>query len=44
MYGPLFEHWLGLRPWDLDRMTRAQVTQRLEWLKEAQRERGVSDG
>jgi hypothetical protein len=39
MYGPLFEHLLGLKPWDLERMTRAQVTWRLDWLKR-QRESG----
>ena len=39
MYGPLFEHLLGLKPWDLERMTRAQVEFRLAWLKR-QRESG----
>jgi hypothetical protein len=34
MYGPLFEHKLGLKPWDLERMTRAQVAYRLAWLKQ----------
>jgi hypothetical protein len=33
MYGPLFEHWLGLKPWDLERMTLSQVTGRLAWIK-----------
>lgn len=36
-YGPLFEHWLNLKPWDLERMTRSQVEQRLEWIKAQQR-------
>jgi hypothetical protein len=34
IYGPLFEHWLGLKPWDLDRLSRAQVEYRLAWLKQ----------
>lgn len=33
MYGPLFEHLLGLKPWDLERMSRAQVAHRLAWVK-----------
>jgi len=37
----MFEHWLGLKPWDLERMTRAQVAHRLAWLKR-NTERGES--
>ena len=43
-YGPMFEHWLGLKPWDLERMTLDQVAHRLSWLKRREEEsRGVSD-
>lgn len=31
---PLFEHWLHLHPWDLERLTRAEVAQRLHWVQE----------
>jgi hypothetical protein len=44
MYGPLFEHLLGLKPWDLDRMDRDQVALRLQWLKHHQKSGEVPDG
>lgn len=33
-YGPWFEHLLGLKPWDLERLTTAQVVDRLIWVKD----------
>lgn len=32
-YGPLFEHLLNLKPWDLERMSTEDVLIRLEWIK-----------
>jgi hypothetical protein len=44
----LFEHWLNLKPWDLERMSMSQVFERLEWVKaekaEVDRLRGESGG
>lgn len=31
--GPLFEHYLNLKPWDLERMTLEDVVIRLDWIK-----------
>lgn len=38
VYGPLFEHLLGLKPWDLERMSTRDVVLRLEWLKDYQKQ------
>jgi len=33
MYGPWFENLLGLKPWDLARMSTSDVALRLAWVK-----------
>jgi len=33
--GPWFEHLLGLKPWDLERMSTYDVALRLAWVKRA---------
>lgn len=33
MYGPWFEHFLNLKPWDLERMSTEGVVARLIWVK-----------
>jgi hypothetical protein len=41
----MFEHLLGLKPWDLERMTTAAVMNRLEWIKDYQRQmKQANDG
>jgi hypothetical protein len=35
----LFEHWLNLKPWDLERMTVRQVQFRLWWIKQEKKRR-----
>jgi len=44
-YGPWFEHLLGLKPWDLERMSTDDVALRLVWVKSyLNREEGIGDG
>lgn len=38
-YGPLFEHLLNLKPWDLERMSTDDVQLRLAWIKDYQAQR-----